>query len=352
MYVDRHKKYRAVTPYNGFKIKPKQSGWVRGMNIYIPKYDEGKYHNVLCNMRKSLNYIQDPENFKRKFKQHLEKTGFDAVPVVCVREWQSDPKRRKKKFGDFEDAVVDYPDPQNPTQRLSSSKSYADQAEEESRQKRRYDNEDDPDWHYNEDRGKPWDLKGSNFYLRDNGRRERADAWNGSYSCRFQRNRSTDFYLTKRDNAVMPAAGVWSQPKRKTGVYREHVAKKQREENEQKIRESIMRESGDLQEFEKMRPSSSAVFERNKKRNQEPQEVINYRLSQRNLEKYAQNSFKKRKNMDNVMRKRPTTTKATRRGKYSSDIFRTILKGPSKANIEQSIRLANFRNNMLGKIIL
>lgn len=186
MYVDRHKKYRAVNPFNGYKIKPNKSGWVRGMNIYIPKYDEGKYHNVLCNMRKSLNYIQDPENFKRKFKKHLEKTGFDAVPVVCVREWQTDGKRRKKKFGDFEDAVVDYPDPQNPGQRLSSSVSYADMAEAESRNKERFDNED-PDWHCTDDQGKPWDLKTSNFYLRDNGRRERAHLWSGSYSCRFKK---------------------------------------------------------------------------------------------------------------------------------------------------------------------
>lgn len=351
MYVDRQKKHRAVNPFNGYKIKKNKSGWVRGMNIYIPKHDEGRYHNVLCNMRKSLNYIQDPENFKRKFKKHLEKTGFDAVPVVCVREWQTDKKRRKKKFGDFEDAVVDYPDPNEPNRRLSSSVSYAEMAEREARQKGRND-EESPDWHYTQEAGKPWNLESSNFYLRDNGRRKRAHLWNGSYSCRFKKNRSTDFYLTKRDNSVMPAAGVWSNPKRKTGVYRESVASKQRRENEQKIRESIMRENGNLKNFEKMRPSSSAVFERRQKKLQEPQEVINYRLSQRNLEKYKHKAFCKKKKLSDRMRTRPTTTKATRRGKYSADVFKTIMKGPSKANIEKAIRLARNRSNLLGIFLI
>lgn len=348
MYMDRHKKYRAVNPYNGFKIKDKNSGWVRGMNIYIPKYDEGKYHNVLCNMRKSLNYIQDPENFKRKFKRHLENTGFDAVPVVCVREWQTDEKKRKKKFGDFEDAVIDYPDPRNPKQRLSNSVSYADMADLESRNKERFDEEGDPDWHYNEDEGKPWDLKGNNFYLRDKGRRERAHLWNGSYSCRFKKNRSTDFYLTKKDNSVMPAAGIWSNPKRTTGLYRQSNATKRREENERKIRESILKESADPQKFDQMRHSTSAALGRRKYREgDEPQEVINYRLSQKKLDKYAEKSFKRKRNMSNYMMRRPTTTKATRRGKYSSDVFKTIMKGPSKANIEKAIRMARNRSNLL-----
>ena len=371
MYVDRHKKFRAVTPYNGYKIKDDATGWVRGMNIYTPNYDTGTYHNVLNNMRKSLNYIQDEDNFKTPFKHHLQKTGFDAVPVVCVREWETNPEKRKRKFGSENNAVIDYPDPQHRTKRLAETTNQS-QFGKQLQDGEPREEAHPPHWQYTDDQGKPWDLKSSQFYKRDRGMRERAHLWMGSYSCRFRKNRSTDFYLSKRDNSVMPAAGIWSRAKKRTGLYRESVASKVREENERKIKESIMREQqaayerGDREQPPQgpvelpgggkegaqpriMRASASAyagAFKGKGGGQKNSEGGHNYRIKKNKFNQFINSSINKKRDLVNSMiSKRPTTTKAARvRGKYSGNIFETIMKGPSKANIQEAIRVARDRS--------
>jgi len=363
MRSDRIKKMRAVTPYNGYKIKDKNTSWVRGMNIYTPKYDTGRYHNVLCNMRHSLNYVQDDGNFRDKFKDHLEHTGFDAVPVIAVREWEKEQPRRKKKFGYAEDSIVDYPDKNIRGERLAKTRSHSsmhpalgDDVVDKG----------DSQWQYTHENGKPWDWKTSSKHLASATKiKDRSHLWNSSYNCRFRKNRSTDAYLVKRDNSVMPAAGMWSQYKRPSGVYRRHVARKVRDLTESQIMEGKMRENGGVpvkqnnfkingQKGKKknLRTSSSAYIR--------PRDVQgNYDQADLTGNPGGANEFQKRewrkrnqllrKKINSMTKSTKNSQKVGKRGKYNGDIFKTVLDGPSKENVQKAIRMVRNRDKMSKK---
>jgi hypothetical protein len=344
MRADRHKKFRAVTPYNGFHIKDKNTGWVRGMNIYTPKHDKGRYHNVLTNMRHSLNYVQDDSNFRDKFQGQLEKTGLDAVPVIAVREWETNPARRKKKFGYAEDSIIDYPDRRNRGERLAKTRSHSSMHPDLGDE---VEDTGDSQWQQTHEEGKPWDFRQSQKYLKNSTKiKDRAHLWNSSYSCRFRKNRSTDAYLVKRDNSVMPAAGMWSQYKRPSGVYRRHVANKVREDTEKRIKEGMEKEFGKgavkRNNFKigqkNLRQSSSGYLKNDSNIGYEPMPEMNYG----SFNEFEQREWKKRnkmlrKKMKDMVNNTTNSQKMQRRGKYSSDIFRTILSGPSKANVRKAI---------------
>lgn len=42
--------------------------------------------------------------------KHLEKTGYDDTGVMVVREFNREKEKRMRKFGSFEQSVIDYPD--------------------------------------------------------------------------------------------------------------------------------------------------------------------------------------------------------------------------------------------------
>ena len=71
-----------------------------------------------------------------------------------------------------------------------------------------------------------------------------------------------------------------------------------------------------------------------------------YRIQKQKFNKMINSSINKKQDLINSMiHKRPhTTKKAPIRGKYSGNIFETILKGPSKANIQKAIRIARNRS--------
>lgn len=257
--------------------------------------------------------------------------------------------------------MVDYPDKIIQGERLAKTRSHSsmhpalgDDVEETG----------DSQWQYTHENGKPWDFRDNQKYLDASTKiKERSHLWNSSYNCRFRKNRSTDAYLVNRDNSVMPAAGVWSQFKRPTGVYRRHVANKVRGKTEKKIFEGKMKESGGLplkngdfkiggKNQKKLRPSTSAYIR--------PHDVDDYDQPNQgnptNLNEYQRREWQKRnrllrKKMKFMTESTKNSQRVGKRGKYNGDIFKTVLKGPSKQNVQKAMRMVRNRDKM-SKILI
>lgn len=111
----RKKRLEKINPFNGYNFKCKPSGNVFNARrnsvktIYLPEHDRPTYHNILTNMRNSVNYVKDPNHFDDRFMRHLDKTGFEEKGLICRREYVKEEGKRRRKFGSQEDMVIRYP---------------------------------------------------------------------------------------------------------------------------------------------------------------------------------------------------------------------------------------------------
>jgi len=111
----RLKRLRRISPFNGYHFKETPSSKCvtqrssEYRSIYAPKYDTPKHNIVLTNMRNSEHYLRSQIHFEKPFMEHIEKTGYDNVGIVCKREFELEKQKRRKKFGSEEDMIMWYP---------------------------------------------------------------------------------------------------------------------------------------------------------------------------------------------------------------------------------------------------
>ena len=69
---------RRISPYNGYNFGPKdQPALFNSSNqaIFVPKKTHPKYYFAINNMRNSVDYVKNQENFEYDYKCHLRDTG-------------------------------------------------------------------------------------------------------------------------------------------------------------------------------------------------------------------------------------------------------------------------------------
>lgn len=109
---------RKISPFVSYKFPslerpenhPLNSSSDKKRSIHTPAQDPIRLHYALENMRKSERYLKRPKTFDKKFLKHLEKTGYDETGIIVRREFYNNKKKQMRKFGSFEDSVIDYPD--------------------------------------------------------------------------------------------------------------------------------------------------------------------------------------------------------------------------------------------------
>lgn len=99
----RPSQLRRISPYNGYNFGPKDvpSGFNASQApIFYPKRNLPKYYYALTNMRNSVDYVKNQENFEHDFKNHLRKTGTSRLGDIVIREYDNEvekygPPRKK-----------------------------------------------------------------------------------------------------------------------------------------------------------------------------------------------------------------------------------------------------------------
>jgi hypothetical protein len=89
----RPSQLRRVSPYNGYNFGAKDtpSGWnASNAAIFYPKRTHPKYYYAITNMRNSVDYVKNQENFEYDFKKHLGETGKSRVGNMVVREFDDE----------------------------------------------------------------------------------------------------------------------------------------------------------------------------------------------------------------------------------------------------------------------
>lgn len=118
MQRKRLKNLRKIPPYVSYnfpslenpELHEKNSSSTEKRSIHAPAFDPKHLHIALEKMRTSERYLKRPKNFSKKFLQHLEKTGYDDIGIMVNREFYNDKDKRMKKYGSYEQSVIDYPE--------------------------------------------------------------------------------------------------------------------------------------------------------------------------------------------------------------------------------------------------
>lgn len=89
---------RRISPYNGYNFDYKDSP--HGFNaseapIFMPKRNPPKYYHALNNMKNSVDYVKNQENFEYDFKKHLKETGKQQIAGVVLREYAQENEKLK-----------------------------------------------------------------------------------------------------------------------------------------------------------------------------------------------------------------------------------------------------------------
>lgn len=103
----RPKQLRRISPYNGYNFGPKDAP--TGFNasqaaIFYPKRNHPKYYYALTNMRNSVDFVKNQENFEYDFQKHLRETGTSDLADIVIREYHDETgksrlNQKKVKFG-------------------------------------------------------------------------------------------------------------------------------------------------------------------------------------------------------------------------------------------------------------
>jgi len=95
---------RRISPYNGYNFGAKDvpNGFTaNNAPIFVPKRNHPKYYYALTNMRNTIDYVKNQENFEHDFKDHLKDTGVSTLGKMVIREYDNDVEKygkgRKKK---------------------------------------------------------------------------------------------------------------------------------------------------------------------------------------------------------------------------------------------------------------
>ena len=98
---------RRISPYNGFNFGDKNEP--NGFNsnnaaIFMPKRNHPKYYYAITNMRNTVDYVKNQENFEADFKNHLAKTGTSKLGNFVAREYHDEVE----KYGQFKKKKVQW----------------------------------------------------------------------------------------------------------------------------------------------------------------------------------------------------------------------------------------------------
>lgn len=96
----RPSQLRRVSPYNGYNFGPKDvpTGFnASNAAIFCPKRAHPKYYYAMNNMRNSVDYVKNQENFEHDFKTHVRDTGKSIIGDMAIREYDDEVEKYGRK---------------------------------------------------------------------------------------------------------------------------------------------------------------------------------------------------------------------------------------------------------------
>ena len=90
---------RRISPYNGYNFGDKfePSGFnASSAAIFYPKRNHPKYYYAITNMRNSVDYVKNQDNFEDDFKAHLKESGKSSIGNMITHQFADDVEKYGK----------------------------------------------------------------------------------------------------------------------------------------------------------------------------------------------------------------------------------------------------------------